>query len=375
MDGQFRSWAEIDTGALCHNAGALAQASPPGVGLIAIVKAGAYGHGAGIVAPALAGRVAGYGVANLAEARELAALPHVGGVPILILSPVLPHERAGAVAGGFEVSVSTVAEAEAFAAAAAGGGRPARVHAVADTGMGRMGARPDEFAGLVGRIRDLARGGAIELAGVATHLPSADEEEAFTHRQIADFRDLVQALRLGPEVAVHLANSAGTLGYREEMDFVTHVRPGLALYGVSPLPAHQSALRPVLTWKTRLSLVRDLPTGATISYGRTRTLDRPSRVATLATGYADGYPRHLSGRGAEVLIGGSRCPVLGRVTMDQIVVDVTDVPGRPEAGEEAVLIGRQGGGTIAVDEMAEKAGTIVWEILTGIGPRVVRVAV
>ncbi|MCB1087379.1 MAG: alanine racemase, partial [Verrucomicrobiae bacterium] len=160
------------------------------------------------------------------------------------------------------------------------------------------------------------------------------------------------------------------------IDFATAIRPGLALYGVSPLPDFQAALRPVLTWKTRLTLVRDVPAGTTISYGRTYTAPRPLRIATLAVGYADGYPRQLSGRGADVLIRGRRCPVLGRVTMDQVVVDVSHLPDSPIPGDEAVLLGRQGETEeISAAELAEKAGTIPWEILTGIGPRVVRVAV
>ena len=370
-----RCWAEIDLGALRANADACRAAAPAGCGLLAIVKAGAYGHGMHLVAPALADRARGFGVANLVEARELAALPGCGTRRIVLLSPVLPDERVAAVAGSFEVCLSTPDEVEAYAAAGAEAGTPAKVHAVADTGMGRMGAVAHDFPALIHRIRERASaGGPIRLVGVATHFPAADEDAAYTRGQIDDFRALLASLALPAGVDVHLANSAGVIGFAGQLDFATLARPGLALYGVSPLPAFQAALVPVLTWKTRLALVRELPVGATISYGRTHTLDRPTRVATLAAGYADGYPRHLSGRGAAVLVDGRRCPVLGRVTMDQIVVDVTDLPRPPRPGDEAVLLGRQGDAEISAHELAEKAGTIPWEILTGIGPRVVRVA-
>jgi alanine racemase len=153
------------------------------------------------------------------------------------------------------------------------------------------------------------------------------------------------------------------------------IRVGLMLYGASPVPAYQPLLRPVVTWKTRVTLVRTLPAGWGVSYGRTFITQRPTRAATLAVGYADGFQRHLSGRGADVLIHGHRCPVLGRVTMDQIVVDVSNVPDGAVAGDEAVLIGRQGNMEITAREVAEKAGTIVYEIFTGFGRRVGRVCV
>ncbi|MEO7318579.1 MAG: alanine racemase C-terminal domain-containing protein, partial [Chthoniobacteraceae bacterium] len=148
--------------------------------------------------------------------------------------------------------------------------------------------------------------------------------------------------------------------------------PGLMLYGSSPVPTFQPELRPVLTWKTRVVLVREVGEGRSVSYGRTFITERPMRVATLAVGYADGYQRHLSGRGSEVLIRGRRCAVLGLVTMDQILVDVTALPD-VEPGEEVVLLGAQGDEKIPVVELAEKAATVAWEIFTGIGPRVKRV--
>jgi alanine racemase len=376
----YRTWAEIDSNALRHNAAACRAAVPAGCAIhFAIVKANAYGHGVALVAHALRDQVDGFGVANLAEARELAALPGCDSDEkrVLILSPALPNECEGLVAGGFEASVSTVGEAAAFAALGEKLGVPAKVHVIADTGMGRIGAPGDEaFSQLVAWIQSREKaGGGIRLAGIATHFPSADEEVEFTRAQAMRFRETLERLGLpgSSGLAVHVANSAGLFGYRDELSFVNAARPGLALYGASPLPEFQEELRPVLRWIARVTLVRDLAAGATVSYGRTFTAPRPMRVATLAVGYADGYPRSLSNRGAEVLIAGRRRPVLGRVTMDQIMIDVTDSP--VAAGDEAVLIGRQADETITAAELAEKAGTIPWEIFTGIGSRVARVAV
>jgi alanine racemase len=169
---------------------------------------------------------------------------------------------------------------------------------------------------------------------------------------------------------VHVLLSAGILGFSQHHFDI--VRAGLMLYGSSPLPEAQKLLRPVMALKSRIALLRDLPAGRSVSYGRTFITTRPTRVATISVGYADGFPRSISKREGAVLVGGQRCPVLGRVTMDLMMADVTAVPG-VEAGDEAVLIGRQGTEEIFAAEVAERAGTIAWEIFTGIGSRVRRV--
>jgi alanine racemase len=212
--------------------------------------------------------------------------------------------------------------------------------------------------------------------GLCSHFPSADEDETFTQAQVERFHDLVQ---VGWDAGflpgwVHLGNSAGLLGY-PPADFCNLSRPGLALYGVSPLPDKQDQLRPALTWKTRVLMVRELPAGHGISYGRTKILEKPTQVATLACGYGDGYPRQVSGKGAAVLIHGQRCPLLGRVTMDQIMVDVTGLAEPVKLGEEAVLLGTQGNETISAMDLAKQADTIAWHIFTGITARVDRVVV
>lgn len=371
-----RCWAEIDLDALRHNADVCRAAAFRGCAIMAIVKAGAYGHGLAATARALSERVESFGVANLAEAKDLVgALGDEAASRVLILSPLLPDERAEAIEAGFAVPVSNGEEIAAYTLAATASGKPARLHAVVDTGMGRMGAPMEAFPALIEGIRAAGRDsdGLVRLEGVSSHFPSADEDPAYTREQIARFRNLVFGLELENGVQIHLANSAGLLGFSEEIDFTTEARPGLAIYGVSPLAEGGNSLRPAMAWKTRISLVRDVAIGDSISYGRSFIADRPMRTATLAAGYGDGYPRSVSGRDAEVLIGGVRCPLLGRVTMDQIVVDVSALTEPPVPGDEAVLMGHQGDELIDAAELAKKAGTIPWVILTGITGRVARV--
>lgn len=360
-----RCWAEIDLSAIRHNLEAASRRIGPGAGVMAIVKANAYGHGLPEIARALRGRAAMLGVANLAEAQAVqAALGTEPGPGIFILGPALPEERPAIVAGGFIPAISTLKEAAAYSAL----GR-VRLHVAIDTGMGRMGVAEGDALDIA---REISRMANVEISGIGTHLPVADEDEAYTGEQLERFETLIAELRAGgiDAPAIHSLNSAGILRFPHHAGSL--VRAGLMLYGSSPLPEYQAELRPALTWKTRLTLIREVAAGHGISYGRTFHTPGPMRVATLAVGYADGYQRHLSGRQAEVLIHGRRCPVLGRITMDQIMVDVTPAP-EAAAGDEAVLIGRSGPEEILAGELAQKSGTIAWEIFTGIGPRVERV--
>lgn len=348
-----------------HNVAALRTLSP-GSGIMAVVKANAYGHGATEVCRALAGRVEMFGVASLTEAVECSRA--VPGVPIFLLGAALPAEREDVVRGGFIPAVSSIEEAMDYAAIARRAGREVQVHLALDTGMGRMGVWQDDAATLADGLREIP---GLRVTGVCSHLPSADEDDAFTATQLERFHALAATLRARglPIQTLHVENSAGLIGFPSQSG--TLARTGLALYGVAPRPEFQHRLRPALTWKTRVLLVRDFEAGRGVSYGRTFITEHPIKVATLAVGYADGYPRQVSGRGAQVLIGGRRCPVLGRVTMDQIMVDVSHVEGaRP--GDEAVLVGTQGGDSIPATELAGWAGTIAWDVFTGIGQRVVR---
>ncbi|MDQ3621649.1 MAG: alanine racemase [Verrucomicrobiota bacterium] len=361
----YRLWAEIDLDALRHNVAAVRAQVGTSVRIMAVVKANAYGHGVREVVRAIARQVEMFGVANVIEAIEVRE--SAPGAPVFILGPALAEERAEIVARGFVPAVSSIDEAAAYSALA--GPQPAPIHLKIDTGMGRIGIWQNEAIALAAAIRAMP---GVVITGLASHLPVADEDDAFTREQLEQFARIASKLRsrAGIEGITHIENSAGLIGFPAQAGDM--VRAGLVLYGSAPRAEFQSRLRQVMTWKTRVTLVRQVGSGRGISYGRAFVTERPMRIATLAAGYADGYQRHLSDRGAAVLIGGRRCPVLGRVTMDQIMADVTALP-EVQPGEEVVLTGRQGAEEILARELAEKARTIAWEIFTGIGPRVVRV--
>ena len=355
----LRSWVEVDPGALRHNLAFVRRTIGPKPEILAVIKANAYGHGTAQAAKALAHDVAVFGVANLTEAQAVQAAET--GRRIMLLSPCLPSEREEAVAGGFIVTVSSADEAEGFAAFG-----NAAVNFKIDTGMGRVGFGGESAAAEIERIA-----GRVNLYSVSTHLPCSDEDEPFTRAQLDGFSRMVAGIRrIAPEAKIHSLNSAGILKFPEHAEDI--VRAGLVLYGISPLPEFRNEFRPALAWKTRVTLVKDLPAGAGVCYGRTFITSRPTRSAVLAVGYADGFPRQVSGKGAAVLIRGSRCPLLGRVTMDQIVVDATGA-GDVRPGEEAVIIGSQGRETITAEDLAVQADTISWDILTGIKGRVARI--
>lgn len=359
-----RTWAEIDLDAIRHNAAAARTQAGAGVRVMAVVKANAYGFGLGPVVRALAGHVDLFGVANVTEARALrTCLPDA---EVFILGPALPSEREEIATSGFVPSVSNADEARAFGEFAKDA--PVPIHFIVDTGMGRIGVWQEDALPMLEKIAALP---GVKITGVASHLPVADEDNHFTQRQLVRFHALLVQIRMAGIAApvVHIENSAGILGHAQQAGDM--VRPGIMLYGYSPLPQWQHCLRPALTWKTRITLLREVAGGRSISYGRTFITPRSMRIATLGVGYADGYRRDLSGQNAQVLIGGRRCAVLGRVTMDQIMVDASAV-GDLAVGDEVVLIGRQEREEITVAEMAKKAGTIPWEIFTGLGPRVVR---
>jgi len=365
-DTAYRCWAEIDQDALRHNARVVRDRLGAGVELLAVIKANGYGHGMVGVAKALAGDAQLFGVANLEEATTLR-----GEVsqPIIILGPALATERSAIAAGGFIPSISTLDEAREFDRLASSSA--VAINLVIDTGMGRMGVIQAEAAALFQKIAALPN---IKIHSLSTHLPVSNEDADFTHAELAQFAELVKKLRgeFPGDYKVHALPSAGVLSYADRPFEI--VRAGLMLYGIAPLPEFQELLRPVMTWKTRIALIRDMPAGHGISYGRTFITPRDMRVATLSAGYADGYPRHLSNRGGAVLVRGQRCPLLGRVTMDLMMIDVSHIAGAA-VGDEVILMGRQGDQEIPATELADRAQTISWEITTRIGQRVRRVYV
>ncbi|MEO5912975.1 MAG: alanine racemase [Luteolibacter sp.] len=355
-----RAWVEIDLGALKKNLGVAREAFPGD--LMAVVKAGAYGHGLEDIAKALENEnIAFFGVANVGEARRI----RTAGVEtrIYLLGATWSEEREEIVARDWTPCISSIEEAEQFNRLAAARNKRLKVHLAVDTGMGRGGFVADH---LPEKLAQLERMEYLEIEGIGSHLPSADEDEEFTLKQFARFEAIIAELGGATRFQWrHLSNSAGLLGYQQGVCNLS--RPGLMLYGVSPLPEFQEKLSNVMTLKSRVTLVRTLPAGHGISYGRQFQTTKLTRVATVGIGYGDGYPRHVSGKSADVWIRGRRFPILGRVTMDQMMIDVTAADEVAE-GDEVELFGSN----IPVAEIADKADTIVWEIFTGITPRVVR---
>jgi alanine racemase len=359
--------AEIDLGAVAGKVRYFADIAGPGAGVMAVVKANAYGHGAVMVAwEAVAAGASWLAVATVDEGVQLRAAGL--GAPILVLAPSHPDEAPTAVRAGLTLAVADLDLAAAVAAAARD--EPAGVQVEVDTGLHRFGVPHEAAPELIARIAALP---GLRLGGVYTHFATADEaDRTFRDLQQARFGAVLDALdRAGIAVPlVHQDNSAGALtgpGPR-----VTLIRPGVALYGMSPsgeVPAPPD-LRPALALRTRVARVLDLAPGDSVSYGRTFIADRAMHAALVPLGYADGYRRSLSDRGA-MLLGGRRAPVLGRVCMDQTVVAVPDgVAAR--VGDEVTVIGRQGDARITADELAALAGTIPYEIGTGISARVPR---
>jgi alanine racemase len=362
MTPPHRCWAEIDLGGLAANLATLKQRVSSEVRFAAVIKADAYGHGLQPVALALRDHVDLFAVANAAEAQEIRR----SGVqtPVMILGPAIPEELPIIVRERFIPTLSTAEEGRRFSELVTGS--PLEVHFVFDTGMGRIGLWRGEAAE---EFRHLTQLPQLKVTALSSHLPVADEDRAYTSDQLDRFAR--EAEQLSGQIAGTILNSAGVLRFGHTARTGDVVRTGLAIYGVCPLPEFQSLFRPILSLKTRIALVRTLPAGRSVSYGRTFTTNRETKVATIAAGYGDGYPRHLSNTGAEVLIQGHRCPILGRVTMDQTMIDVSELPD-PKAGEEVILIGRQGNEEILASELAQKSATIAWEIFTGITKRVVR---
>jgi len=355
MNEAYRCWAEIDRSALRHNA-KVVRDRIGSAELLAVVKANAYGHGMVGVAQVLADDAQLFGVANLEEATTLrAALPH----PIIILGSAVPQERSTIAERGFIPSVSTLEEAQDFDRLARG--QPVAINFKVDTGMGRMGVVESEAVAVFKKVAALPK---IKIHSVSTHLPVSNEDADYTRDELSRFRKIVEQFRaeVPANYKAHVLQSAGVLAFADPVFDI--VRGGIMLYGISPLPEFQKLLKPVMTWKTRIALVRDMPKGSSISYGRTFVTPRQMR----------GYPRHLSNRGAAVLVRGKRCALLGRVTMDLIMIDVSGIED-VDLGEEVVMMGRQGDEEISCAELAEKADTITWEIITRVGSRVPRIFV
>jgi alanine racemase len=355
---------QVDLDAIRHNVRLL---KPPNAELMAIVKADGYGLGAAPVArAALEAGASRLGVALVEEGLTLRETGIVSA-PILVLTEFPPGSEKEALEAGLTPSIYSGDGLARLAEAARALGSPGRVHLKLDTGMHRVGLwPPGEAPAFARRILDEG----LEIEGVWTHFADSEGDDEGTRRQLAAFRSAVDALAadgIRPGV-LHAANSGATIRLPE-----THldlVRPGAAVYGLDPGEGldQRAGLRPALSWRSAVTMVKRLPAGERLSYGGRYLLDRASTIATVPVGYDDGYPR--AAVRAEVLIGGARRPVAGTITMDQILVDCGDADVAP--GDEVVLIGAQGDERISADELAERAGTIARAIATGIGRRVPR---
>jgi alanine racemase len=363
------TFAVVDLDAIAHNVQRLAAHIGPRAELFAVVKANAYGHGALQVS-----RVAlESGAARLAVARlnEGVALRQAGiDAPILVMGYAVPGEVVAAVRYDLTVTVNTIEVAQALAQQADAQGKAVAIHIKVDSGMGRFGLLPEEVLPFVEQLHGLPR---LDLEGIFTHFAVADlSDKTYTRQQFATFADVLKALEAGGYTfrLRHAANSAATLDLPEM--HLNAVRVGLAMYGLHPSDEIAPAvpLRPALSLKSHVARVRTLPAGASISYGRTYITTRAMPVALVPVGYGDGYHRILSNRG-HVLIRGQRAPIVGRVCMDQFVVDVTGIEGVSQ-DDEVVLIGSQGGATVTAEEVAALAETINYEVTTSLLPRVPR---
>lgn len=365
LDQQRPTWAEIDLRAFDRNIDSLASRLPSGTRLIALLKADAYGHGAVELARRCRpDRVAMIGVALLEEALELRRAGIT--LPLLVLGAL--RETQVRVALEHDVTLGVPGPESLEAVAAVARERDVTIHLKLDSGMGRMGSVESELPRVVEILRSAPR---LRVDALYTHFANAgDPADPLTDRQLANFDRMVETLRAAGIEAPrhHVSNSAGTMRGIVHGDYV---RTGIALFGAAPLDTEPTRLEPVMRWRTAIARLKELPPGHAIGYGATFHTKRPSRIATLPVGYADGYARGLSNRG-EVLLRGRRVPVVGRVSMDLVTIDVTDVEDA-RAGDEVVLLGRQGDEEIAVEELAAKLDTISYEVFCGVSARVPRV--
>lgn len=363
-----RIYAKIDLDALEHNFNLIRSKIPECVGIMPIVKGDAYGHGAVEVSRFLEDKCDGFGVAVLDEAIELR---HAGiESPILLLGYTSPEQYEKALEYDVTVTVFNYNDAVMLNGTAEKCGRTAHIHIAVDTGMSRIGFQVTESdADEAARIFALPR---VKVDGIFSHYATADEaDKSFAEAQKTAFDMFIAMLRSrGCEAdSLHMNNSAGIMEMTDS-DF-SAVRPGIILYGLYPSEeVDKSAfpLRPVMELITHISHVKTVPAGCGISYGRTYVTDKETRVATIPVGYADGYTRALSNKG-KVLIGGVLCPIIGRICMDQMMVDVTKLPDT-KVGDKVVLFGKYGDGFLSVEEVAEGAYSFNYEFVCTIGRRV-----
>lgn len=371
---KFSTWVEIDLDVLVDNIREVRARTGGRMGILLVVKADAYGHGAVEVArAAVRAGIDMLGVATLHEGIEL----RQAGVdaPILILSPPMESETGSIIEYDLSCTVPSLAMARALSRACVERGKRGTVHVEVDTGMGRTGVL---LRDAVPFITAVARLPELFLEGLFTHFPSSEDDREFTVGQVGEFRSLLSTLErkgIAPPLR-HAANSGAVLEVPESLEQpINMVRPGLMVYGLCPGGGPPAArfLRPVMSFKSRIAQVREFPAGHPVSYGRTYVAPADMKVGVIPVGYGHGYSWRLSNCG-EVLVRGRRAPIVGRITMDVTMVSLEGVP-EASVGDEVVLFGRQGEDEITVDQVAETEGTINYEVICGIGKRVARVYV
>ncbi|MEO8339135.1 MAG: alanine racemase [Nitrospirota bacterium] len=364
------TYATVNFSALAHNLSCITRYLLPDCEILAIVKANAYGHGAVETAQSLV--LQGIGRFAVASLDEGIALRHAGlNASIVVLGALFEEQVSDLVAHQLTPVISDGRILSSIAKAACSHPAPYRIHLKVETGMGRLGFSPEELLSLLDG--PLMRS-PLQVEGIMTHLADADgKDSTFTERQLGVFRTVLEQVRQRGVTLplVHTANSAAIVRFPDA--HFSLVRPGIMLYGYHTLPTTVPApdLKPVLSLHTTIAQLRAIPRGGTVSYNGTFIATRPTRIAVLPIGYADGYSRRLSHRGS-VLIQGRRAPIVGLVCMDMIMVDVTDL-APVHVGETVTLIGQQGGESIWADEIATLIGTIPYEVICGIGSRVPRI--
>lgn len=360
-------WAEIDLKAILHNLAQIRKIVGENVKIMAVVKADAYGHGLEKVAKAISAQEDVYfGVSSVEEGVRL----REAGIkaPIINLLAPLPEDIETMVRFDITPIIANGEIVEILDREGKKQGKIPKVHIKIDTGMGRLGIKPDSAVDFLQKVKGHQN---IFIEGIYTHFASADSDIEFTKYQLDVFLKIVEDLeKNGIHIPLkHSANSSAILSLPSS--HLGMVRPGIALYGINPSQNNSVKLHPAMSVKARVLQVKELPAGHSISYGRTYILSRNSRVAVIGIGYAQGLPRALSNKG-NVLINGKRAPILGVVCMDQCVVDVTDC-GDVKLGDEAVILGRQGNEEISAWELANLCGTIPYEILTSLGHQLPRI--
>jgi alanine racemase len=366
------TWVEIDKSDFLFNLKKIKETVKKDTKILPVIKANAYGHGGVELAKeAVKAGIYGIGVSSIEEGIEF----RKAGIKskILVFGSGYPLEVLDiAVFWDLTPTISSIQGLNALTTLARKYGKILEFHLKIDTGMGRVGVIAGENSDVI--LKKIAKMQDIKMTGIYTHFAVSDTDPVYTQNQLKKFNEVIKTAKsLGLKFIAHAANTAALISSRK-----THldmVRPGIGLYGLSPFEHTQQKLKlkPVLTWKTKIIYLKKVPSGFCVSYGRTFVTNKNSVIATVPVGYADGYGRVLSNK-ADVLVRGKKCPVAGRITMDMMMIDVTDVKG-VSIGDEVVLLGTQGKETIKAEELAKLQNTISYEVTCSISPRVPRIIV